>query len=67
MPDDNKPAIVEAPAPDVLAEVREYYHLLHSDYAQRVSEVEKFLGFAESSEALGTRLHKIEQFLKIGG
>ena len=65
--DSSRAEIVEGPAPDVLAEVREYYALLQIEYAKRASEIEAFLGFAESSEGLGTRLHKIENFLGIKG
>jgi hypothetical protein len=56
-----------APAPDVLSEVRTYYELMRVDYARRIAEVEAFLGFAQDSEALGSRLHKVEAFLRIKG
>lgn len=55
------------PTSDVLTEVRHYYALLQHDYARRVLEIEKFLGFAEGCEALGTRLAKVEAFLGIKG
>lgn len=54
-----------APPTELLVEVRRYYELLQIDYTRRAAEIEKFLGFAESSEALGTRLHKVEMFLGV--
>ena len=59
--------VVDAPAPDVIAEVREYYEMMQAEYTRRLAEIERFLGFTEGSEALGTRLHKVEKFLGIAG
>lgn len=59
------PEISEAPTPDTLTEVREYYMLLREDYTRRMAEIEAFLGFAADQEGLGTRLHKVEAFLGI--
>lgn len=63
----NSGNVVDAPAPDVIAEVREYYEMIQVEYTRRLADIEQFLGFAVGSEALGTRLHKIEQFLGIKG
>jgi hypothetical protein len=57
--------ISDAPPQDMLVEVRHYYSLLEIEYKRRAAEIEAFLGFSEGSEALGTRLHKIETFLGI--
>lgn len=51
--------------PQIVAEVRHYFADLQMDYLRRASEIEKFLGFVESREELGTRLHKVEAFLGI--
>ena len=51
--------------PEIVNEVRAYYALLQVEYTRRAAEIEKFLGFAEGCEALGTRLHKVESFLGI--
>ena len=65
---DSATVVIDSPPPtDMLTEVRQYYAVLQLEYARRTSEIEAFLGFAESCEALGTRLHKIEAFLGIKG
>lgn len=51
--------------PEIVNEVRAYYALLQIEYTRRVAEIEKFLGFAEGCEALGTRLARLEAFVGI--
>lgn len=60
-------AEADPPPADMMSEVRHYYALLQVDYTRRIGEIEAFLGFAESSEALGARLAKVEAFLGIKG
>jgi len=56
---------VDLPAPDVRAEVRQYYDLLKVDYTKRIADIETFLGFVDSAEDLGTRLARLERFVGI--
>jgi hypothetical protein len=65
--EDTDPSAAAAPAPDMLSEVQQYYDLLHREYTRRVAEIEAFLGFVTQSESLGTRLARVEAFLKIKG
>lgn len=58
------PAEPPPEAPD-MAKVRAYYAALQIDLARRASEIELFLGFIVGTEALGTRMAKIENFLGI--
>ncbi len=52
-----------APAPDALASTREYWIEQRKELLTRVAEIEKFLGFAETSEELAVRVAKLEAFL----
>jgi hypothetical protein len=54
-----------ADEPEIVNEVKHYLALQQLDYTQRIAEIEAFLGFAESCEGLGARLHKVEAFLGI--
>lgn len=51
--------------PQIALEVRHYFADLQHDYARRVLELEKFLGFIESEEDLGTRVARLEAFVGI--
>lgn len=56
------PPTVDTPS---MSEVRHFYELMQIDYVRRAGEIEKFLGFMESAEDLGTRLARLENFLGI--
>jgi hypothetical protein len=51
--------------PEIANEVRAYFSQLLVDYTVRMAEIEVFLGFVESAEALGTRLERVERFVGI--
>jgi ribosome-binding protein aMBF1 (putative translation factor) len=51
--------------PEIVNEVKHYLALQQIDYTNRISEIEAFLGFAQSCEGLGARLSKVEAFLGI--
>lgn len=51
--------------PEIMGEVRHYFASMHADYMQRAAEIERFLGFVESAEGLGTRLERLERFVGV--
>jgi len=51
--------------PRFMEEVRQYFELLQIDYARRVTDLERFLGFMESSAELGVRLARLETFVGV--
>lgn len=51
--------------PQIVLEVRHYFADLQRDYARRVYELEKFLGFIESEEDLGSRIARLEAFVGV--
>lgn len=51
--------------PQIVLEVRHYFADLQHDYARRVLEIEKFLGFIVSEEDLGSRIARLEAFVGI--
>lgn len=71
LPPDPQPEVVtpdpEPPPPDPpdMAKVREYFTALQADLTKRVAAIEIFLGFVEGTEALGTRVSKLESFLGV--
>lgn len=51
--------------PPNMVAVRAYFSDLQIQLARRMSDIETFLGFVESSEALAVRVSKIEAFLGV--
>ena len=51
--------------PNFIEGVKDYYAAKRADYVQRIGDMEHFLGFIEVEGDLGTRIGKLENFLKI--
>lgn len=76
MSDTTDPAVPKPPAVDTealgamssagaAALAKEYWVKRRQELQQQVAEIEKFIGFAETSEELAVRVAKIEAFLGI--